>query len=461
MLKPKLPGGKPLAPTDVKSEKRRILLMTVALILILGAFGMSWLQSQKYRNAPDPSLPAFEDEIVESVALPEIDVAGVEAAVRDAEEVDRVVLERDALETIGRSVRLLTRRHYEAMEPAELDADTRAAVIADPAAHRAQPFVARGRIDALRSRTAPSGAVEHIGRLELEGGGAVYFLTSEVEEVLTDQAWLRIDGLFLKVFRDEDPEAPGTWIEGPLIVGREARRSYAPVLRVEELDPDILAYVGDDRLTSGNQVDPVSYEMPFEALWHAMTYARDLPADAVDWDAAPELDRGTLLEIVQNGEPFRMQPFRFPVSRLQDARVKRAVENPARLAAYTEGWIGHAAWKNVVHFVAPFENRDLQMRDYVRDTRGFFFRNFVYSSEGRGLQVAPMFVLVSAEKFQPEADPLFTYVGYAIAGIAVFLIGMFAVLLKRDRKRAAHLQEEIVRRRRMRRERRALGGATH
>ena len=267
---------------------------------------------------------------------------------------------------------------------------------------------------------------------------------------------MRVDGLFLKLFSDEDQELSGRWIEGPLLVGPRAIRSYPAFGRVDELNAAVLAGAQDAVLVPPEGAEPrIVRDTPFEPLWHLMAFARDGGAPesaAFDWAAAPELDQILLDELVEDGERWRGQPIRIPMSRIQDARVKRAGENPARIDEYTEGWIGNTTWKNVLHFKAPFADYDLRLRDYAYG-RGFFLHNFAYESAGKGLRVAPVFVLSSITRHDAEPDPLWSAMAYVLVGLAIVLLIALGHLIARDKRKAMALQQEMARRRQARRAR--------
>ena len=119
-----------------------------------------------------------------------------------------------------------------------------------------------------------------------------------------------------------------------------------------------------------------------------------------------------------------------------------------------QGWIGNTTWRNVIQFKYPAEHRDLRLADHAYG-RGFFLHNFSYESAGRGLRIAPLFVLESLTTFDPDADPIWAKLGYAIGVAAAVLFLIFMVMLSRDKRRSVELQREMVRRRQARRARRA------
>ena len=444
-----LPGSPTGSPgVFTKSEKKRLLVMVLGVFFVAIALWTSFIKARAYRDSSGAELPSGLAEFEETVHLPEIDVAAIEPLVREDAPEDRVLIDNEALDLLMKDARGLTLKQFEAMDARVLDGEAIGELLENPAAHRAEPFTVRGEVDALKSRRrGATNREEHIGRIVLDDGSVAYFVALSVPDL---GGYVRFDGLFLKAFSDEDPEVSGSWIDGPLLVGPLAVRSYPDLGRVESLDPADFEDVADAVLVpdEGQELNIVR-ETPFDPLWTLMAYARDLPEGAVDWEAAPELTQELLMEVEAKPSEWRAQPVRIPISRIQDARVLRANENPARIERYTQGWIGNTTWKNVIHFKAPEVDFDLHIKDHAFG-RGFFMHLFAYDSARNELRSAPLFVLESIERFEPTPDPVYVQLGYVIAGAAAGLIGLFFWLLRRDKKKASALQAEMARRRRAR-----------
>jgi hypothetical protein len=62
-----------------------------------------------------------------------------------------------------------------------------------------------------------------------------------------------------------------------------------------------------------------------------------------------------------------------------------------------------------------------------------------------------VFVLRSFARHVPEPSVVLTRIPWLIAGMGLVLAVLFVVLARRDRKRAAEFEQELVRRRRLRR----------
>ncbi len=447
-----IPEGSAAGATSMtKGERRKIILLSLGAVFVTIAVGTSLLKARSYENRRDGRLPE-QGSLQESVLVPDIDRKAIDALVQDSSEIEQVILESEGIDFLQDITRRLTEQHYEALAIKDLDAAAAEMLKQDPASHRGEAFRLRGWVDSVRTqRRSPAGPLEELGRLILEDDTTAYFVTPVQNDApVVEGDFLRIDGLFLKVFSEESSERNGEWVPGPLLVGGGALRSYPDMGAVTQLEPRHLLGIEDDELFQEDGSAGEWSGLPFEALWHLMAYARDLEASTIDWESVPELDAAAIRQVSADGEPFRAQPFRIPVSRLQGMTVLQAPENPARIEEYASGWIGNTTWKNVIHFQAPLSNRDLSTRDFVT-ARGFFLKNFAYPSAGKGVHKAPVFVLHSLTEFIPEEDPLLAKLPYAVAGVTLLLILFFFVLLRRDRRKARNLQEDLARRRRARR----------
>lgn len=448
MRSPRDPRGpsaaKPSKGLFTKGEQRKLVAMSVALLAVVVAFVTSIVQQRKANEKELAEAPPLEKPTVIEVVIPEVDTTGLGELVDDATREARVVLERPGVERLMETARKFTTNHFEEMDPPELDATTVAEILADPAAVRGEAFTARGWLRGSSLVRDSEGDLEHHLQLALDDGTTVYAIVRNMPEDLAQaEPFLRVDGFFLKSYLDE---VGSEWIAGPLLVSREARRSYRSLGPVVELPTEALAEVEDYSIEGGPA------KLPFFPYWAMMGYARDFDPASVDWDAATVVDSASLARIMQDGEPFRGQPFRFPVSKLMGATVKRAPENPARVEEYTEGWIGNHFWPHLVHFRAPAAWRDHRWPDLVH-ARGFFLKKFAYTSSTKGVEVAPVFVLTSLEHHVMPTDNSMQHLAWIVGGVTVGFTVLIWFLLMRDKKRSKELHEALVRRRRERRAR--------
>lgn len=226
---------------------------------------------------------------------------------------------------------------------------------------------------------------------------------------------------------------------------------YPDLGRVSRLDDPALLGVTDDGPAGGRT------GLPFLPFWIVMAYARDLEPGAVDWDAAPELDRAALEALLADGAPHRYRAFRIPRASLVSLAIEPAGPNPARIERYAAGWLKDPSWDGPVHFLAPYGDRPAEVHDLV-GARGFFFKNLAYPGADGGERVAPAFVLAHLERVLEPERALFTALGIAAAASTAALCMLFLVLFARGSPRWAALKERLAWRRRARRLRHGAAG---
>lgn len=447
-MKFKNPQGPSLSPGLQKGEKMKLIAMSIGLVLVIGAFMTSNFYRGKHEAAEEGELPVMQDEAPEitqtNIRLPEIDAAALHAVVSDTEEGEQVEIAPEALQLIGRWSRGLTDAQFRALNLEEWTPALDAELLAQPEVARGRALRFRGGIQSVRRHTMGEGLAEGwIATLRLDDGSIGHALVHDIPEGYRSIAsWLRLDGLYLQRYR---AEVQGEFVEGPLIVAPQAVPSYPPVGPV--MDPSAqLADVRDDGVEQGTS------GLPFGPYWALMSHAQlarsEELAENVDWDNVPELNMATLEQLVHAGEEWRGLPVRVPVSKLMDARVKRAPENPARQATLSEGWIGNTTWKNVVSFSAPFET-ELNRGDLV-SARAFFFKNLAYEPREGGLRVAPRLVLVSLDEYVEPESPLMRYLFVGASAGTVLLVGAISLLIARDRRSSERMRQDMIRRRRER-----------
>lgn len=445
----KLTSGPSHAPDQGlfhSGEKRRMIMLCVLFVVVATTFVVSLRKDMDKQGAAGGEPEAAALDVV--VATPEVDTAELESLVNDATPEGRVVLGTNALVAAMDPARLLKDAHFEPMGGRELDAGELERIRTSPSDARGQLFRARGWIDELRAFDEVGEVSSHYrGRLRLEHGGHAYFVVQSLP-VDRDNVgdFVRIDGLFLQLFRREGPEGP---IDGPLIVGPRAVLSHPEIGVVAELAEDEFRFVEDDSVADGFT------GIPFEEFWALASYVRHLDESTVDWSSAPLLDGELIGRLSADGDVWRGKPMRFPPARVQDIWNQKQPENPLRLERTAEAWLGSWEWARtttgVVRVVLPFVNETVAKGDDVR-ARGFFLKNYAYEAAG-GVAIAPFFVVTSMEVLPPPDKGQWNKLFGVIALSFVALVGFFAYMLVRDRRKSTELQEELVRRRRARRAR--------
>lgn len=422
--------------------------MSALLLVVAIAFVTSLVQKDKYERRQDDSMTPGSPEVVESIVVPRLDPSVLEGRIRDARPEDRVLLDAEAVEGLLTYTQNLSAAHYGALGVRTLDPAATDELLTDPEAHRGDPYRARGYVVDVVERTRPAGGTSQRGTLRTDDGRYVHFVTSRLPEGMIADDFVRMDGLFLQLYRRELPEG---WQEGPLLVGARMVRSYP---RAEDVDREtLLTYLDDLTDDDATTVQGLTGEV-YDAQWKLIAYSL-AHGDEVDWESAPVLDNTVMTDVLKNGAAHRGEPFRIPVSKNMGLWTRDPGENPARVDTVTTGWIGNWTWTNhagVLNFVMPGGFPEVENSELV-EGRGYFLKNFAYEPKNGGVRVAPYFVLESLEVFQPQEEFSIDFLLYGMVGITVLLVLLIPFLLIRDRRKSAALQHELLRRRQERRRR--------
>lgn len=436
-----------------KGERNKLIGMSALLVIVLVAFFTSRFQQSKHEERQGARVADEEPEFVETVVVPPFTAAEeVAAQVLDNRPEDRVLLPSKVLAPYLDYSRGFSDAQFQAMDLRELTPELHAEISANPAAFRAQPFRVRGFLGDIKSIDHSDGTREYRGWLTMPGGEVSHFIVSELDDDPVLDGYMRVDGLFLKLYRRKGQL--GQWAEGPLFVGARAVRSFP---ESEPYDAEVLQArldkIEDDSATRSTGLDGYV----FDAQWLLMDYANSEAGAAIEWDSENvlELDNEVMVDVLKNGSKYRGKPFRIPVSKNMGIWTRNAGENPSRLDQITTGWIGNWTWSNqagVIKFVMPAFRPDLQDAELV-EARGFFLKNFNYEPRDGGTRQAPYFVLTDITEFVPERSFLAENLMYVVVGITLFLIALFPLLLLRDKKKSEALQRDLVRRKQERRRR--------
>lgn len=433
-----------------RRDRRRILLFTLAaLALAVGYFVAQWSGERAEERAAGEE-PVLEADVDESpLVTMEFDRPELLEAVNDASPEARLTLAGEALTALLYYSNVLTDRHYRELGARDVDAAVAAEIAADPAAARGEHFRVRGVLETLGKRRRSERLEESYGALRLEDGTVAHvaLVKPPAEDGLSEGDFVRLNGMFLQLYNGD---VNGSLVDAPLFVGRTLARSYpqAEALDADALRALLLAEVDDDEL---NNVTGV----PTEPLWELMAYAAER-ADEVDWEAAGELDNEALSGLAHSGPAFRGVPFRIPISVNVGSHTEDAGENRLRLERTTHGWIGNVTWKGIIRWVGPFDAPELIDRygDPNKLTaRGFFLKNTFYEQKNGEPGRAPLFVMASVDPFIPPFDPRPRQIMWGVFIGTLATVALIWFLLRRDKRAAAELQAELVRRRRARRER--------
>ncbi len=446
-----------------RRDKRRVIVFAVGAVLIGAAYFLS--PTFTAGTAPVSMVPP-------APAPPELPIAplpfedeAVLAKVQDGTPEARLALDVEALVPTFAYARKQTEQLLRALGLRALDGARAAELAAAPDAHRLEAFRARGEVLDLERRRREGGTADDWLVTLRSGDGVIAHAlfamppvhAAGIDDTVEVGDYLRMDGLFFKLYRRQ---VAGQLVEGPLLLGYRPVRSFAPIDAGTARAAPALAEVQDDAL---GQLHP----RPEAALWQLMARAQQLGAET-DWASAPEVDQALLGRIFEDGDTHRGIAVRFPVSRNMGTLSEPAPENPLGVDRWTFGWIGNVMWRapvGVVQWIAPFDMPNLaawddpQQAQFV-EARGWFLRNEVYEKVGGEPGRAPLFVLADIRPFVPPPDKVTGVILMFVFGLTALVVLSIFLLLRSDKKKSQELQEALVQRRRARRQRATLAGAT-
>ncbi len=458
-----------------RRDRLRLIVMSVLAVLVLGAYLITTHQAANKASEENAGLSgaAPEDPATRDILVPEFGQPEVLEAIKDESPAEQELLSSEPLAAVFDYARLLTPDSMRALGIAELGADAQAALEASPKTQRLAPFRARGFVVSARQRPRENqtgtglgrSSGDWIGTLRTIDDRSIHFLVASApkredgERRVELGDYLRVDGLFHSIYRATvESDGTSTPTSAPLIVGLRIEPTDLPMTPDLAEEAPALAVVKDD--SNGQLHENREFR---DAFWQLMGRAK-LHGPEVDWDKVPELGSDLLTEIHKNGEAFRGQPFKVPVSVNVDTYSILAGDNPLRLDRQTEGWISNSTWKGSVRtikWIGPFTRQDMMRQSLNNDdrryitARGYFFRNHGFENNLGQPARAPIFVMESVEVFQPEEDRAIVWFKWGVVGLTILLTIVIAMLLRADKRKSKVLYEEMIRRKRARRERKA------
>ena len=471
------------AEAQTARDKRRILILGLASILLFGAYIGTRLKISNSKEQ-DANLPAIGQEQVEKVYTLPFEDDAVLATIHDGSAEERSSLAGQAVDALLKYSVTLAPRNYEALGIRDLTPELVAELLASPQEHRKNPLRIRGELIALRTMPSsdPAVRVRQLGTIRLDDGQTLQGRealqgeealqggegeTQEAPDVtvhvvflkptdLEVGSYVRMDGLFVQAYRglvDGEPR------EGPLVAGNRLIPSQ-PLIR--PLPHDELVALLRDRVKDDTIEE--RYGEPNE-LWDLMAYAASR-ATEIDWSSAEVLDNEKLGLLCNGGTFFRGQPFRFGISRNLGIWTEDPGENPLHIGRISRGWLTNSQWRAptpLVQFISPLDLGELQDREVHRlvTGKGFFLKNVVYErADGRSTAMAPLFVVSELEDFIPPVNRTPQYILMGVAAGTILMIVLIFFLVRADSRSSRKLQEDLVRRRRERRLRSERNKAT-
>lgn len=430
-------------------EKKRLVLLGIAFLLILGAVIAAQIQSRKRETARlEAAAQLGPQALPTEISVPTIDVAGLEAVADDLDPAHRVVLPGAVLEAGFAQSAQIYDGVYEPLGGRELTAALAAEMVRAPTQFRGQLFRVRCMVEEMREITGAEAPEDQrwFLRGKLEDGCDLFFAVKEIVGLAPVPGdFVRVDTLFARAHR---AEVQGRWIDAPLLVGPRMLESFQKLAPVKELTPQQFLGVQDDSVARGFE------GLGYQAYWELVSYVKHLEPGQVDWEQVPVLDNSTIMALFANGAEWRGKPVRIPVARMLAVWRQAQPENPLRVEHLVTGWFGRGDWvgqAKVASFVAPYTDVPPSIEKNFT-ARGYFFKNLGYVPKNGGAAIAPFFVLESMEEFIPPDTAGLRQIGYIVAGSLLVLALGAVIMVRRDRKASEALEAELLRRRRERRQ---------
>ena len=481
---PPMPSKGPRTSTGMTPEERgKFVLLGIGLLFCLGAIAAFYAYARS--GGAVPKEPAGGPEpppgpIVEFKAEPLFPE-------EEAPELEKILLERmqehpgtthgvpatDAgpfdflVDQATLNARVLN------LLPEAFDRDPDVAkILEDPGARQGKLIAVSGEI--LRLQRVPwegkGRQVQEVRRGLLRDAKGRLFTFSwpvgnalEPDAVAPGDGWVKVQGLFYKVWPEEDPAAPGKTVPTlHLVLQRPPVRDY-PVLEVRDIDPALMEQVHDGDATDMLTTDP-------DPFYYLLNFVRTLGPEGIeDWLKArqaaspglrlhpPEDFAGRYRELLGKPDLYRFRPVRYTGFLLRPT-VETVRPNPGNMEKVWAGFIVDADFAPSVWVFSPrsLVGQGFRHEDRVR-VDGFFYKRRAYQPRGGGPLKQAAVIIASRIVPAPLPESAFGRgLILAVAGLMAILVGGLVLLIAAGRKED---RIAVERRREMHERRRRAGAA--
>jgi hypothetical protein len=413
---PPPPPGSRLPSGITPQEKGKMILLGVALLLVLGVMGGMFAfygaGDEPPPSAGDPmDIPASkggaEGPLVEfkpAPLFPEEEGAEVERILREdlaewKDVVDGVAAVDPRphdyiLDQVSRNARIMN------LAEASFDGEMEPSSLLDgPAAHRGKLVLVSGTLLSLEREPyeIETGLVKEVRRgLLRDGPGRLWTFTwpvgnpLEPDPVQPGEGWVRVQGVFYKVWPAADPES-GEEVPTPhLVLQRRPKRDY-PRIQVRDLDTAWFDLVHDETPAdmSVRDEDPLFYLLNLSSNigangwegWAKAKQARD-PGLRI-WP--PEDLTGRYTELLDRPEVYRFRPIRYVGYIARPSVIREIRPNPGNVE---QAWISFLVDQDgapALWVYSPRSIVDLGFKDGDRvSVEGFFMKRVAYEPVREG-----------------------------------------------------------------------------
>jgi hypothetical protein len=338
----------------------------------------------------------------------------------------------------------------------------------DPGAFRGKLLSVSGELLSLE-RSPWQGKVpqvEEVRRGVLRDGRGRLFSFSwpvanhlEPDAVEPGKGWVRVQGLFYKVWPVPDPAAAGNTAPSfHLVLQRAPDRSF-PDLVVKDIDPAWMGQVHD-----ADTQEMMKYDD--EPLYHLLNLLGHLGQEGFEgWLKAkqaaapgariypPEDFTGRYKELLDNPALHRFRPVRYTGFLLRPTQLDRDIPpNPGNVERLWVGYLVDVDFAPAVWVYSPrsFSAQGFKAEDRIR-VDGIFFKRIAYQAAGKGPLKQAAVILAGRMVAAPPGKVFAKDLLLVVVGLMVVVAGGLGFLLFRSRKeerRDAELRRERLRKRR-------------
>ena len=420
-------------PSGPGSDKARIIFLVVITAIVVVAYFFFRFQSAELAQeaAADPT-----DHILAPPSRVEVSAKvdpALLADVKDATTSERVVKEMDPFLHLIKQAAKLIPGDMELLKVGRCDPE---ALLADSAAFRGKPLSIKGNLQWWEKENFQDFQL-YRGYITTLKGEYVYFTVLNMSDEVSIGDVVKLEGFFFKIFSFTLPGEGTRVSEAPFLVGRRLINSFYEMDPVSELDMDLLGTIYDYSLEDSSR------EFQEKPLYHILSYVNELDDETFQSIDFPD----TLAsEILFKSSTYRGQPVTVAGHPIwtRTRILGPGGENPLGIEKVFHGiLLNHKG--GFCYYIAL--DIPLWLTSEYNDLiniKGFFLRNYSYTTRKGTPQSAPVLVVRSFEKFDYPEDNTMVYVTFFIIGLTVLIVGFFFFTVFIDRKRSKDYRARFI-----------------
>ena len=422
------------------NDKAKLIFLSALMLIFLGGYIYFRFVMLTEEDAPTDEgmyISEVDDGAVLRDPAAKIDF-NVLSAVKDTSRTERLIREPDAYTHLLTEARKLTPGDLEALGIKALDAP---AIAADAALYRGQPFEVKGFLESIE---VVQGRIweEVRGWLRTEEDRLVAFSVLREPDAEVGQV-VRLRGFFFKMFALEI--APGEYAGDAIyLVGNGLIRSFLEAPPVTDLGT-----VAFDQARDYDVTDMV--ELQEELLYPVLSYTRQLDDETratisgheVSWHELrkqPDQHRGQVVKILVRYVPGLEWP----------RKLGPGGENPLGIRQFSDGIFAMVGNKLIRWIGIDEFPKDVLKKTKLVYVTAVFVKNYAWENNRGEILNGPLLVPIRFEPFFLPKNEAIHQIAYGIAGVTLFLLVAFFILVFRDSKKSEQFRREFLSRKRKR-----------